>query len=485
MAAIMTNKKHPPISIFALQTPEQRARIDRLANELAQSNPQEFRFACQKAGIDAPEPVVASEPEYVPRHGEDAASALASVPAKDLPAVSDDKPLPDAEGKKLPPATNDAKAAELSSSSVEEPTLSADETEAGDTAAATAKSSDAKAASKTSDSSFANKQSKHGAAKKSVWAKNWRIVAGGSVAAALLIGIAVGFPAGWQGASDSIAQQAAELTPEQTADQELREQNIQARYDSLKEMGIDMDSMDRVDPDEAQAIDVDPVETEPTEEVERLADVDVSEGTSNIIDVPIVNQLDTSDGGRSLMSGCEVASLAMLLNYAGVDVTKEELQDAMPTVALQDSKGRYGNPNKAFVGDMAGSSGGSVGYSVYHGPVAVLAQDYLMNRSFKVVDLTGQSFTTLLKELANGNPCWVIATTTMQPDLVASTWETADGTITVNWALHSVLVTGYDDEHIYINNPYGYEQNVAYDRDGFEQAWKLMGSQAVTIVPTE
>lgn len=312
----------------------------------------------------------------------------------------------------------------------------------------------------------------------------WRIILFIALAAVLAIGVFVG----WFGASGFLAQQTAgeqAAASIQTADQELREQNVKARYDSLKEMGVDMDSMDHVDSDEIEAIDVDPVETEPLEELERLADVDVSEGTGKIMDVPIVNQLDATDGGRALMSGCEVASLAMLLRYAGVDVTKEELQDAMPTVALQDKKGRYGNPNKAFVGDMAGSSDGAVGYSVYHGPVAKLAQDYLFNRSFKVVDLTGQSFTMLLKELASGNPCWVIATTTMGPDLVASTWNTADGDIVVNWALHSVLVTGYDDEHIYLNDPYGYERNVACDRDGFEKAWKLMGSQAVTIVPTE
>ena len=108
-----------------------------------------------------------------------------------------------------------------------------------------------------------------------------------------------------------------------------------------------------------------------------------------------------------------------------------------------------------------------------------------MNRSFKVVDLTGENFTVLLKELASGNPVWVITTTTMQPDLLEEVWETPDGTMRVNWMLHSVAVTGYDDKHIYINDPYGYDQNVPYDRAGFEAAWKLMGSQAVVIVPTE
>jgi uncharacterized protein YvpB len=148
-----------------------------------------------------------------------------------------------------------------------------------------------------------------------------------------------------------------------------------------------------------------------------------------------------------MVNACEVASLAMLLQHAGVKVTKEELADEIPIVPLVDENGLHGNPNKAFVGAMEGELGGQGGYSVYHGPIAALAQSHLLNRSFKVVDLTGQKFTVLLKELASGNPVWVITTTTMQPDMLEEVWETPDGTMRVNWMLHSVAVTGFDDKH--------------------------------------
>ena len=232
-------------------------------------------------------------------------------------------------------------------------------------------------------------------------------------------------------------------------------------------------------------LDVDAVKVKPATELKRIGEVDVSKGTGIKLDVPIVNQLDDSNGGRALGDGCEVASLAMLLQFAGVKVTKEQLQDAMPTVPMVGEDGLRGNPNKAFVGDMAGAAGSQGGYSVYHAPVAALAQDYLLNRSFKVVDLSGQNFTVILKELASGNPVWVITTTSMQPDMLEEVWETAEGTIRVNWMLHSVVLTGYNDKSVFINDPYGYTQNVPYDRADFEAAWKLMGSQAVVIVPTE
>ncbi len=39
------------------------------------------------------------------------------------------------------------------------------------------------------------------------------------------------------------------------------------------------------------------------------------------LDVPLINQMDSP----KLYNGCEVASLAMILNYSGYHVTKNEL----------------------------------------------------------------------------------------------------------------------------------------------------------------
>ena len=391
--------KHPPISIFALQTPEERARTERLAEALEECGPNEVKAAYRRLGLEEPK-----SPEQAPA-------------------------LPE-------PKTQEH--------------------------------------SERKDAGIVQ------------WLRNHGAVAACLAVLVVIGGVYLGYNVGWNGATDAATaarEQAVAAENAQLAkDLEQREKNVNTRY---KKLGIDTKSADRIPADKIKPITVDAVKVKPATELKRIGKVDVSKGTGIKLDVPIVNQLDDSNGGRALGDGCEVASLAMLLQFAGVKVTKEELQDAMPTVPMVGEDGLHGNPNKAFVGNMAGAAGSQGGYSVYHAPVAALAQDYLLNRSFKVVDLSGQSFTVLLKELASGNPVWVITTTSMQPDLLEEVWETAEGTIRVNWMLHSVVVTGYNDKSVFINDPYGYAQNVPYDRADFEAAWKLMGSQAVVIVPTE
>lgn len=385
---------HRPISIFALQTEEERARTELLSEVLERCGPNEIRLACERAGL--PEP------------GMDAS--------------------------------------------------------AGTTASTSAKRE--------------NEQPG--------WLqRHWQAAACLLVAAVLAVGIPFGYSVGWSNSADNASReaeaQAAAAAAQKPIDLAQRDENVKTRFKNLK---IDMSSADRIAADKIDPIPVDSVATKPATELKRIADVDVSKGTSVKLDVPLVNQLDDSNGGKVMVNACEVASLAMLLQHAGVKVTKEKLADATPTVPLVGEDGLHGNPNKAFVGTMGGELGGQAGYSVYHAPIAALAQDYLLNRSFKVVDLTGQNFTVILKELASGNPVWAITTTTMQPDMLEEVWETPDGTMRVNWMLHCVVLTGFDDKSVYINDPYGYDQNVPYDRKGFEAAWKLMGSQAVVIVPT-
>src|SRR5215510_6806733 len=51
---------------------------------------------------------------------------------------------------------------------------------------------------------------------------------------------------------------------------------------------------------------------------------------SKLLDVPLLNQMDKP----LLYNGCEVTSLAMILNYNGVKVTKNELAENIKTVPL-------------------------------------------------------------------------------------------------------------------------------------------------------
>ncbi|MEC1429744.1 C39 family peptidase [Bacillus subtilis] len=192
-------------------------------------------------------------------------------------------------------------------------------------------------------------------------------------------------------------------------------------------------------------------------------------GSAKPLDVILYNQMDAP----RLYNGCEVTSLAMVLNYAGYDVTKNTLANQVATVPLTYSSGLKGDPNDGFVGDMANGPG----LGVYHRPIYQLAKTYAGD---KVSDLTGKSISAVYEQLEKGNPVWVITTANFTPVDNMQTWKTPNGTIEITYSEHSVAVTGYDDKYVYLNDPYGYK-NRKTDRTSFEKAWKQMGSQAIVI----
>ena len=42
------------------------------------------------------------------------------------------------------------------------------------------------------------------------------------------------------------------------------------------------------------------------------------------------------------------------------------------------------------------------------------------------------------------------------------------------WTLHWSIVTGMDKEHIYVNNPYGYKEEISYDEFAFRITFKAL-----------
>ncbi|MGG1401129.1 C39 family peptidase [Bacillus salipaludis] len=190
---------------------------------------------------------------------------------------------------------------------------------------------------------------------------------------------------------------------------------------------------------------------------------------NQLLDVPLINQM----AEPHLKNGCEVTSLAMILNYYGKKVTKNELAGKIKTVPLNYPHNKKGNPNIGFVGDMANGPG----LSVYNGPIFDLAKKYMGDR---VINLTNRPFERILEKVSQGTPVWVITTINYKENVKFRKWDTQQGTIYITFSEHSVVITGYDKNFIYVNDPYGYKNRKVSRKDFFD-AWSIMGKQAIAI----
>ncbi len=215
-----------------------------------------------------------------------------------------------------------------------------------------------------------------------------------------------------------------------------------------------------------------------TKYAEKLTFFNIQSGISNndekviLSNVPLIQQLPELD------RGCEVTSLAMLLQYAGVSVDKMELASEIKKVNFLDN-GVRGDPNEGFVGNIYTFS--ESGYGVYHGPLFQLAKKYLPN---KAIDLTGKSIEEVYKSVKSGKPVVMItnATFTLLDENEFTTWETNSGDVSITYNEHCVVLIGYDKEFVYIRDPLSDSLDVKVPRESFEQAWVQMGSQAISYV---
>ncbi|MCJ8009517.1 C39 family peptidase [Lederbergia wuyishanensis] len=194
-----------------------------------------------------------------------------------------------------------------------------------------------------------------------------------------------------------------------------------------------------------------------------------------LINAPVIKQFP------ELPRGCEVTALAMLLGSAGVEVDKMTLADEIkkdPTPrTVKNGEIHFGNPHNGFVGNMYSFK--EPGLGVYHEPIMELANSYLPK---KIVNLTGQSFDELKIPLSDGRPVWVIINSQYREleDSYFQTWHTKSGKVRITMKEHSVLITGYDDQFVYFNDPLTGIKNKKAPIKDFEKSWVQMGGQALT-----
>ncbi|WNF25289.1 C39 family peptidase [Mesobacillus jeotgali] len=194
-----------------------------------------------------------------------------------------------------------------------------------------------------------------------------------------------------------------------------------------------------------------------------------------LMHAPLIKQMP------ELPRGCEVTSLAMMLNQAGVKANKMTLAKQVkkdPTIyRYSNGKKYFGNPNYGFVGNMYTFS--KPGFGVFNKPVAELANKYMPGR---IVNLSGQSFDSVLDYVGAGRPVWVINTSWFShvPRKYWQTWYTPQGPIRITMKEHSVLITGYDSKYVYFNDPLDGMKNKKRLKKQFIEGWTQFGKQAIS-----
>lgn len=174
-------------------------------------------------------------------------------------------------------------------------------------------------------------------------------------------------------------------------------------------------------------------------------------------------------------NGCESIALYNLLRYYGVSVTPEEIVDR-----LKKGDGPYwngntlygGNPEIEFVGDPRDING----YGVYQKPIQDVANYYKSG----MIDYTGHSLNEVLNLVKQNIPVQVWVSINLENTKVCTHWTYASTGETIYWIcnLHSVVVTGFNDNYVYVSDSYTGKIE-AYSRTQFEKMYNLFGKRAL------
>lgn len=203
-------------------------------------------------------------------------------------------------------------------------------------------------------------------------------------------------------------------------------------------------------------------------------DVSVPENYS----IPQTYVLDSFEAvlqNPELPTGCEVTSLTATLNYLGFDVDKITLADEFMPIDFQGAVVM----DEAYVGDPRLD-----GFGCNANVIVQTADKYFasVDSPCYAEELTGSSLNELFWQLSQGRPVIVWSTIGLKittPELV---WTAGNGKDFIfNWYQHCMTIYGYDLDQgiVYAADPL--EGNTTYPLDLFEEAYDLMGDQAVVI----
>lgn len=205
---------------------------------------------------------------------------------------------------------------------------------------------------------------------------------------------------------------------------------------------------------------------------------------SKIVDVPYYSQKDYP-------TGCELVSMSMILSFYGFDIAAGDIikKGYMKFVEVHTKNGiKYGgNPNLVFIGSPNKNSG----YGCMSGAVTLAFRRYLASdeqktdKKYKVTNLSDVSLEEICDNyIDKGIPVIVWCSINMKPTFtkLQNSWiiEKTDERYIWKSNEHCLVLTGYDNENYYFNDPL-VKKNTKYMKCLAERRYKEMGMQAVVF----
>ncbi len=231
---------------------------------------------------------------------------------------------------------------------------------------------------------------------------------------------------------------------------------------------IEMEEQERKRREEEERKRQEEIERKQREEAERQKQI---EENSKVV----INGVGTYYQYPMYPTGCEIASLYILLHFYGSNVEMEELADNLEKgVIPYPTDGVYygSNPEKVFVGDPRDVAS----FGAYNKPIKNLANRYRGG----VVSEVGMSFDRVLALVSEGRPVMVWATIGLRKPSRDVFWFEMDTNERIDWISgeHAMVVMGYSNKTVIASDPYTGTVRT-FDRNLFVSRYNYMGRRAI------
>lgn len=176
-----------------------------------------------------------------------------------------------------------------------------------------------------------------------------------------------------------------------------------------------------------------------------------------------------------LPQGCEITSLAMVLNYYKLDIDKVTLADSyLPKQNIEQGV----NPNEYYIGDPHGQ-----GWYCFAGPVVAAANSYLNEQQsgLAAYDITGATEKEIRKYVKEGTPVilWVTLNCEEPKESESTVWSVNGANYHPYTNLHAIVIYGYTYNSFLIIDPQGGYSS--FPKNQLMDSYLLLGSHAVAV----